>query len=236
VQPYIVNETDGTWARRSWYRVAGSGVLDKGGNAEVESMSCASAGNCSAGGSYELRSGQREEVFTVDEIDGTWADAQEIPGSAALNKGGGDQIAAVSRGSAGNCGAVGFYTDSSQNYQAFSVSETNGTWGRAAEIPGTAGLNTANAAAASISCAPAGDCSATGEYSYTREPSGGLPFVVGESGGVWAKAQEVPGLGTPPAGEPAGGAVVSCSSPGECTATGDYTVSGALEPYVVSET
>src|SRR5258708_12280571 len=40
----------GTW--RTAIEVPGSGALNKGGNAEVFSVSCASAGNCAAGGLY----------------------------------------------------------------------------------------------------------------------------------------------------------------------------------------
>ena len=40
---------------------------------------------------------------------GTWGTAEEVPGSAALNKGGDAEILSVSCASAGNCSAGGFY-------------------------------------------------------------------------------------------------------------------------------
>ena len=80
----------------------------------------------------------------VSEVNGTWRTAQEVPGTAALNAGGDAEITSVSCASAGNCSAGGSYTDSSGHLQAFVVSEVNGTWRTAKEVPGTAALNRAD--------------------------------------------------------------------------------------------
>ena len=94
--------------------------LSQGGDAQLNSVSCASAGNCSAGGSYF------SEVFVVSEKSGTWGTAKEVPGFAALNQGGNAQLASVSCASAGHCSAVGFYTTRPRNgfNEAFVVNET----------------------------------------------------------------------------------------------------------------
>ena len=62
---------------------------------------------------------------------GTWGHAEEVPGTAALNIGGYAEIRSVSCASAGNCSAGGLYSDSSGHWQAFVVSQVNGTWGKA---------------------------------------------------------------------------------------------------------
>ena len=130
----------------------------------VQRVSCALVGNCSGGGFYRDAFGNIE-AFVVRQTNGTWGNAKEVPGTAALNTGGDAAIAAVSCASAGNCGAGGVYTDSSHHRQAFVVSEANGTWGAAREVPGTAALNTGgNAEIISVSCAAAGKCSAGGRY------------------------------------------------------------------------
>jgi hypothetical protein len=67
------------------------------------------------------------QVFVADQTGGAWGNAQEVPGTAALNQGQDGSLASVSCGSAGNCGAGGFYTDDSGHQQAFVASETNGT-------------------------------------------------------------------------------------------------------------
>src|SRR5487761_1200686 len=74
-------------------------------------------------------------------VAGTWGSAIEVPGTAALNKGGAASIASVSCATAGNCSAGGRYVDGSGHSQVFVTGETNGSWGTAKEVPGTAALN-----------------------------------------------------------------------------------------------
>jgi hypothetical protein len=80
----------------------------------------------------------------------------------------------VSCASAGNRSGGGYYLNSSHHHQAFVVSEVNGTWGTAIEVPGTAALNTGgHAGVNSVSCTPAGSCSLGGDYQVlsTRQDS-----------------------------------------------------------------
>jgi hypothetical protein len=94
---------------------------------------------------------------------GTWGNAEELPGIAALNTGGTAQVDTLSCASAGNCSVGGYYTDSSDHEQAFVADETDGTWGNAEEVPGTAALNTRGfASVMSVSCTSPGNCSAGG--------------------------------------------------------------------------
>jgi hypothetical protein len=51
----VVSEKSGVWGRA--IKVPGLGALNKGGNAGVRSVSCASPGTCAGGGSYADRSG-----------------------------------------------------------------------------------------------------------------------------------------------------------------------------------
>src|SRR5690349_914852 len=118
----------------------GTAALDRGEPAEALSVSCASAGNCSAGGTY-IDSSLLGQAFVASEVNGTWHPAREVAG--ILNQGGAAQVSSVSCASAGNCAAGGFYTDGtiSDIGQAFVASEVNGTWHAAIEVPGTAALN-----------------------------------------------------------------------------------------------
>ena len=86
-------------------------------------MSCARAGDCSAGGSYVDAAG-REQAFVAGEVNGVWGPAQEVPGTAALNKSGSAAITSVSCASAGNCSAGGDYLDAFVRFQVFVVNET----------------------------------------------------------------------------------------------------------------
>src|SRR5216683_2644485 len=152
----------GTW--RAAIEVPGTGGLNKGGNAAVKSVSCASAGNCAAAGGYTDGSGHHQ-AFVASETNGTWHAAIEVPGTAALNKGGFATVSSVSCASAGNCLAGGSYFAAEADIQAFVASETNGTWHAAIEVPGTAALNIGRSAdVMSVSCASAGNCAAVGGY------------------------------------------------------------------------
>jgi hypothetical protein len=215
-------------------RVPGSATLNKGGNADLESVSCASAGNCGAAGDYTDASGQ-QQPFVVSEVSGTWQNAERVPGTATLNKGGNAAIDSLSCASAGNCGAAGDYTDGSGHYQALVVSQVNGTWQQAEEVPGTAALNTGgDADLGSVSCASAGNCSAAG--SYTDASGHGQAFVVNEINGTWQSAQQVPGTATFNGGALTQISSLSCASAGNCSAGLNYQYSSDLyQAFVVSE-
>ena len=175
---FVVSETDGTWGTA--IQIPGTKQPGSGGGADTESVSCASPGNCSAGGLVSHRRGS-VSVFVVNEVNGTWGTAIQIPGLAKLNRSGNEDITSVSCASAGNCSAGGSYAIAPNNEnQAFVVTETNGTWGTALEVPGSAALNTGvDARASSVSCTAAGKCSAVGSYFTSSRLSGA--FVVSES-------------------------------------------------------
>src|SRR5215472_2593389 len=221
-QAFVVTQTNGTWG--SAKEIPGTGALNAGGSARVDSMSCGAPGNCTV------------QAFVVNETGGTWGKAKEVPGTAALNGGGYATVNSVSCPSAGNCSAGGSYTTAAPLTQAFVVVETNGTWGKARLVPGSAALNKRGLAQVnSVSCASAGNCSAGGFYldaSFNTQA-----FVVSESGGTWGTAKEIPGSAALDRHAP--GAVadsVSCGAPGDCSATGSYTdSSGAQQAFVADQ-
>jgi hypothetical protein len=232
-QVFVVSQVNGTWSKA--IEVPGTAALNQGGSAFINSVSCGSAGNCSAGGSY-FDSSSHRQVFVVSQVNGTWHQAIEAPGTAALNQGGLAEINSVSCASAGNCSAGGRYFDSSFGQQAFVVSQVSGTWHPAIEVPGTAALNKGGVAGiASVSCASAGNCSAGGHYTDTSYPHS-QAFVVSQAGGTWHTAIEVPGTAALNKGGFAGIASVSCASAGNCSASGPYKDgSGHYQVFVVSQ-
>jgi uncharacterized protein YunC (DUF1805 family) len=228
-QAFVVSQVNGTW--RTAIRVPGTATLNQTGNAEVDSVSCASAGNCSAGGYYKDGSWDYQ-AFVVSQVNGTWRTAIQVPGTAALNQQGYAWVGSVSCGSAGNCSGGGQYEDSSWSGQAFVVSQVNGTWRPAIQVPGTATLNHGGAWIVSVSCASAGNCSAGGSY---YDSSGGRQvFVVSQVNGTWRTARQVPGTATLNSGGGADIYSVSCSSPGNCSAGGTYWT-GSGHAFVVSQ-
>src|SRR5215468_4716548 len=123
---------------------------------------------------------------------GTWGNATNVPGLAALGKGG-DVLVSVSCGSPGNCSAGGEYVIASGHTRPFVVSQTHGRWGTAIEVPGIAALTAYGAAIDSVSCGSVGNCSAAG--GYRDRASHFQVFVVNQSKGTWGKAQQIPGTG-----------------------------------------
>jgi len=233
-QAMVAGETNGTW--HSAIAVPGTVALNKNGGAAVNEVSCASAGNCSAGGTYSDGAG-RIQAFVAGETNGAWHSGIEVPGTAALNQGGDAEVNSVSCGSAGNCSAGGFYTDSTVHSQAFTAGETNGTWHTAKQVPGTATLNQGGGGAhlISLSCASAGNCSAGGFY--TDSTNHQQVFVADQTNGTWRSAIEVPGTAALNQRGNAWLSSVSCASPGNCSAGGYYTPSEFLqEAFVVNET
>jgi hypothetical protein len=207
-------------------QVPGTAALSTN-DASTVSVSCPSAGNCSAGGSYTDSSGN-SQAFVADEVSGTWQNAIEVPGTAALNAAGGAGVFSVSCPTAGNCAASGDYEPSAGDAQAFVADEVNGTWHNAIEVPGTAALNTGTAGGAiafSVSCPTAGNCTLGG--SYTDSSGHTQAFVADEVNGTWHNAIEVPGTAALNTGN-ASVQSVSCASAGNCAVGGFYSsVEGA---------
>ena len=230
----IVDDRHGTWGIPQ-AMVRGQGPASGGGLARIESVSCASPGNCGASGFFT--SPHASHDFVVDEKHGIWEAAEPVPGLARLNRGmgGGVDFGPVSCASAGNCSAAGSYDRQSSlepglYERVFVITETDGTWGQAQQVPGLARLdNNSYAQIASVSCASAGNCAAGGAYGDPREI--GPAFAVTESNGIWGKAQRIPG--------PAPGldaiSSVSCPSAGNCAAGGANLGRNGIQAFVVSQ-
>ena len=203
---FVVDEKAGAWGTA--IAVPGlQGLQSSSGYASVGSVSCASAGNCAAGGFYDDSSGHRQ-AFVVDEKAGVWGTAIEVPGTDALNTGGLAGTGPISCTSPGNCSAGGSYTiNNKYTYRGFVVDETNGVWGKAVALPVPAyGVS-------ALSCGSPGNCAA-----------GGYGFLLNERHGKWGAPIEVPGfaaLGLGHGGTP-DVVSVSCAGAGNCTAGGAY--------------
>lgn len=218
---FVAKESGGRW--HAAIQIPGLAALKTGDLADVGSLSCPSAGNCLAGGTYD-DSKLGQEVFVASEVKGAWQRAKEVPGSAALNKGGDDGITSASCSTAGDCAIGGFIEDGGAFAQGFVASQSNGTWHSAREVPGIALLDKGlGSGIDSVSCGSPGNCSAGGQY--VKDPSADEAFVVNEVNGTWRAAEEVPGTAALNKGTDAAADVysVSCVSARNCAAAGYYT-------------
>jgi hypothetical protein len=121
---FAADEKNGTW--QGARTLVGAGGLSF---FETGAASCATAGNCVATGIATTESGLRviEHAVVVQEVNGRWGKARELPGSAALNRGGDAAVLAASCASPGNCAVGGWYTDKAGNEQAMVSDESTAT-------------------------------------------------------------------------------------------------------------
>ena len=103
---YVADERAGTWDLAE--QVFGTLAFNIAGLANIESVSCGSLGNCAASGSYINTSNVRL-AFVVNEVNGSWGGAHNVPGIARLATGGLSDASSVSCASPGNCAVGGFY-------------------------------------------------------------------------------------------------------------------------------
>lgn len=210
-QGFVADEVHGTW--RPALELPGLAALNTAGSlVDLMIVSCASAGNCAAGGSY-VDSYDRTHAFVADEADGAWQDASNIPGTGGYFQSG---VWSLSCPSVGNCAAAGY-----GNFQGFVVTQERGTWQEATQVPGLAALATSGSGSLSISCRSTGNCSAVGYYATSSTNYQG--FVAAQAGGTWQNAIEVPGLASLNTGDNAHADLVSCPRAGKCIIAGTYT-------------
>ena len=229
-QWFTAVERDGRWGKAVRVPVP---ALN---GASISIVRCAPGGLCAAGGSFTDATGTTQ-AWVMTLTFGRWHAALEVPGIAALNvQGGSAQVSAVSCSSPGNCGAGGIYVSGSnplgvplgQAYEAFVVTETNGAWGDAEQVPGIMALNPGLLGQVTlISCPSAGNCTAAGydnaDWEVCSFPCEGT-FVASEHNGIWGAALN-PGL--------TDSNVLTCVSAGDCVDGGDWDAPG--EAGLVSE-
>jgi Bacterial Ig-like domain (group 3)/Pentapeptide repeats (8 copies) len=202
------------------------------------SLSCASAGNCTAVGDYTDSSGNQQGLL-LSQAAGTWATGVEAPLPAnAGGRPGGVTVYGVSCASAGNCTAVGYYSDSSGDRQGLLLTQTAGTWAAGVEAPLPASASADPFVnVLSVSCALAGNCTAVGAYTDSSGNQQGV--LLTQTSGTWAAGVEAPlpaNAGSSQQFSTEFGSV-SCASPGNCTAVGSYTdSSGYAQGLLLTQT
>jgi hypothetical protein len=233
-QAFLVDETNGVWGTAQ--TVPGLTARDASENTEVYVMSCPSAGNCGAGGTY-APTNNSSIVFVVNETNGVWARAIDLPGASRSDSTSGGFITSISCPSAGNCSAGGILpvAHSSTTSGAFVVDETNGVWGKVLELSGPAAFDHNGAGVDVLSCTSAGNCSAGGSFPKRFDGPGRPSFVVDETNGVWGKVRELTGFAGLNVGDTEFRAL-SCGAPGSCSAVGQYQQkNGVPRAFVASE-
>ncbi len=233
-QGFVASEKNGTWTQA--IEVPGLGALNQGvGIARADTVSCAPAGNCTAGG-YYTDSSSAGQGFVVTETNGAWGTAAGVPGLEALNDGT-DQpealVSSVSCTSPGNCLAGGAY--GGPYSWAFTATEKNGVWGKAASVPGLSAIVTGRwAEAGLVSCVSPGNCAVAGDYENVVPGNiFAYGYVASQRNGQWDNAINMPGKRTLTKRGISDVLSVSCASAGHNTAGGSYQDNhGHLQGFV----
>src|SRR5690348_16510571 len=160
--------------------------MPPGQDAIVQAVSCVSAGDCTAVGTYGDSSGNKQGLL-LSKTAGTWTTGVELTVPADAYMYPQPSFDSVSCASAGNCSAVGTYVASAGG-RGLLVTQTGGSWaaGVGAVLPANASSDPGPLySLGPVSCAAAGDCSAVGMY-YLNNPRVTQGLLLGESGGVWA--------------------------------------------------
>jgi hypothetical protein len=230
-QVFVSSQRAGHWGNAE--ELPGLGALNTKNEAELDALTCPSAGNCVVAGHYNATTGQ--QGFVATQRNWTWAKAIEIPGLGPLNADGFSFVDSVSCGAPGNCAVGGSYADASGLDQAYVATSNDGHWGKAIEVPGTASLNAGGRAElTTLSCRSAGNCSAAGYYAPTSTTRSA--FVVSERNGHWGNAIRMPGLAALDAGEAGYPATLSCGAPGYCVVGGSYRdATGHSQAFVAAQ-
>ena len=201
---FLAEEKNGTWGAAR--PVPGLAALSAG-YTSVNSVSCATPGNCAAEGEYDGGGG----AFVADEVNGAWGDAVELPGITARTPYGSD-IGQVSCTAAADCAAIVTYFNSGDDPQVFVAQETRGAWSDAKALPGFAALEAAsgNNVDDYLSCPSTGNCAAAG--TYVNASGHYESFVAAEGKGTWSAVRAVPDLQLD---------TEACPSAGNCVAAGE---------------
>jgi hypothetical protein len=84
-QPFVLTETAGSWGQAG--PVSGSTAFTSSTETSIAALSCASAGNSVAGGSYSSGVSD-DQAYVLTQTHGAWGKAALLPGLASLNQGG----------------------------------------------------------------------------------------------------------------------------------------------------
>lgn len=237
VQGLLLNEVKGVWKAPT--RLTPPSQAAANPSLTINSVSCATSGNCAAAGSFE-DTHSNGQSFVANEVNGVWKQAQEVnlpsnAGTSLQNS----QIHSVVCWSPGDCSAIGSYFDGTQPSAyalSLEVNEVHGVWGAAREtiLPSDANADP-YVNINQIACTRGGNCAAVG--SYIAKGGATEAVVIPEVDGTWRNAVTLVLPGDASAYPSAALSEVTCVSAGNCTAIGTYTdVGGDIEGMIATET
>ncbi len=231
IEPMVATQSRGRWSRGTPLVLPAGAATQP--YAQVNGISCRSAGNCVAVGDYEYGRSRNLQAFIATESHGRWARAftPRLPANAASPVSAELQAVACTRD--GSCAAAGSYQDSSGNAQIMVLAKPPaGPWRQATEIasPPNAAANP-DAFMTGISCSAPGTCVAVGNYSVSATQFEAMGAV--ELRGAWHRATQIAAPRGAIASTFTAITSVSCLAAGPCLGAGQYAVSATQSRAMV---
>jgi hypothetical protein len=103
-EAFVASEVNGRWSPAA--EVPAIARLTAGGLAQVLTISCASAGDCAVGGSYQDGAGDTV-TFVANQVRGRWGAALPVPGTGGAGGAGGSWVTSLTCTAAATCVAAG---------------------------------------------------------------------------------------------------------------------------------
>lgn len=235
-QGMLASESSGVWATATTAPLPFNPNTSNP-NVSLTAVSCASAGNCAAVGSYVDLAGHTQGLLLI-ETNGTWAQGREVihpQGVASVAANPQVDLTSVSCATATNCLVSGTYSDSYGYPQGMLETEINGTWSQTQKngawsytgvqigLPGDAATHP-KVALDSVSCGAVGHCVAVGSYVNTAAAQEALVLTGTVTSGAWTFTPSAVSLPSGAAASPLASVdSVSCTASTECTAVGSYS-------------
>jgi hypothetical protein len=213
----LFSDQNGTWTQGAVATLPANASVSAP-SSDLQSVACPATGDCVAVGGYTDSNGNSQGLILVQSGTGWTAHEATLPAGAAANPA--LDLQAVACSAAGECAAVGDYTDNAGYHQGLLLSDSGGTWQPGVDAVPPLGPGDPSISLDTVSCGAAGDCAAGGSYTYYAAV---VPLLVNETGGVWGgaispripqDAQVVGGNGLIDS--------VSCPAAGVCSASGYY--------------
>jgi hypothetical protein len=179
VQGLLSTQSDGHWAPGVEAALPTAPAAQP--NVTLNSVSCTAPGTCAVvGGYYDANSNQ--QGLLLNQNDGGWTVGVQapLPGNALSTQAA--TLNSVACTGAGDCTAVGQYTQSNGTFQGLLLTESAGSWQQGVEavLPATAASNQ-DVALDSVACIAYESCVVAGNY-FGAHPTG---LVLSELSGRW---------------------------------------------------
>jgi hypothetical protein len=179
----LLTDSDGTWTAAEAPLPANAATTFS--SVQLDGVSCPSASQCVAVGSYEDASGNSHGlILTGNGASWTAAEASVPANALATGDEAGAELLGISCPSMSQCVAVGWYEVAADGSDGnggggLLLTDSGGTWTAAqAPVPANAGGVGGGAGLAAVSCSSASQCVAGGDYDDASIPGGFRNLIV----------------------------------------------------------